>query len=374
MVWVLPLILTMLFLAACAAPSPTGNQATIQVMVASTLTQAPTPTSQPTATVAPTATPLPPAISAQNAAGLEKLGEISAPSLRKVVFSPDGKVFASGAGNEADFGIKIWQSRDGVLIKSITAFSGIVWDLAFSPDGKWIASAADDQNGQRVRIWNAADGSLFASLDGPPTTSSVAFSPDGSRLAVGGLNGWPQGIIWIYDTTTWQTVQVLGATGQNVTALVYSRDGSQLISGGTDGHIRLWSLSDGLILNLSSPGQQANRLALSPDGALLASSFCTKTDSSGCIKGGIAIWRTTDWTIIQKFEDIAESLVFSVDGSLLVSGSGANDPFVRIRRVDDWLLVHTLAGEAFSVALSPDDRLLVSANWNTISLWGLPPN
>jgi WD40 repeat protein len=332
----------------------------------------PVATQPPTATLpSPTATPVPPTINAQNAGQVDKLGEWSAASLRKVVFSPDGKIFATASGNEADFGIKIWQSQGGALLQSFTGFSGIVWDLAFSPDGQWIASVANDQNGQRLRIWNTADGRELIALDGPPTASSVAFSPNGKRLVVGGLSDWPQGVIWVYDTTSWKMVQVMPALGQNVTAIVFSQDGSHLISGGTDGIIRLWSMSKGTGVNFTSPGPQANRLALSPDGKLLASSFCTKTGSNGCMQGGITIWRTANWVITQKFGDLAESLAFSPDGNLLISGSGPNDPLIRIRRVDDWTVMRTLPSEALSVALSPDSRLLVSTTWNKILLWGV---
>jgi WD40 repeat protein len=288
-----------------------------------------------------------------------------------VVFSPDGAIFATGAGNEADFAIQTWQSQGGALLQAFPAFTGIVWDLAFSPNGQWIASAADDQNGQHLRIWSTADGRQLIALDGPPTASSLAFSPDGTHLAVGGLSGWPQGVIWIYDTTTWKMVQLMTAPGQNVTALVFSQDGSRLISSGTDGHIRVWAMPAGTLLKDLSAGRQANRLALSPDGSLLASTCCTNTNSTGCIQGGINVWRTADWIIIQKFEDLAESLVFSADGSLLISGSGQNDSLVRVRRVEDWALLRTLPGPAFSVALSPDGRLLISTTWEKISLWGL---
>ena len=338
---------------------------------AATDTPQPTVTELPTATQPPTATPLPPVISAQNAAQVDRLGEMGVASLRKVVFSPDGETFATGEGNEADFGVDIWQAPGGDLRQSMTGFSGIVWDLAYSPDGQRIVTAADDQGGQHLRIWDAADGRELITVDGPPTTSSLAFSPDGARLAVGGLSGWPQGVIWVYDTTTWKMVQLLIAPGQNVTALLFNRDGSRLISSGTDGNIRVWSMPDGTQLNKVSAGRQANRLALSPDDSLLASNFCTKTDSSGCIQGGVAIWKTSNWTTIQKFEDIAESLAFSPDGSLLVSGSGQNDPLVRIRQAGDWALLRTLPGEAFSVAFSPDSRLLVSTQWNKIVIWGL---
>jgi WD40 repeat protein len=347
-----------------------ANQSSTVLPLATSSPQ-PTATIQPTEIIPPTATPLPPVINAENAAQVDQMGVLDGSSLRKVVFSPDGKIFATGSGNETDFGIITWQSQGGELLQSFMGFTGIVWDLAFSPDGGRIASAADDKNGQRIRIWNSFDGNQYTSLDGPPTASSVAFSPDGALLAVGGLNGWPNGVIRIYDAKSWQLVNQLPAPGQNVTALVFSQDGSQLISSGTDGLIRLWSLSNGAQTKVMSSGRQANRLALSPDGKLLASSFCSRTDSSGCILGGIAVWRTVDWTIVQKFTDLAESVVFSADSNLLVSGSGPNDRLIRIRRVADWTVVKTLQGEAFSVALSPDSRLLVSTRWDKIYLWGL---
>jgi WD40 repeat protein len=329
----------------------------------------PTATEEPTATETPT--PTPPAISAQNAVQVDKLGEVSSPSLRKVVFSPDGKFFATSAGNDGDFGVKIWQSQGGVLIRSITGFSGIVWDAAFSPDGQWIATAANDQAGQHLRIWNVSDGRQLVTLDGPGTASSVAFSPDGSHLAVGGMSDWPLGEIWIYDTTSWKRLQVLPATGQNVLALVFRPDSNHLISSGTDGIIRVWTWSKGTIQKTMLHGLQANRLALSPDDSLMASTYCSATGTNGCTKGGILIWRTVDWVIVQQFSDLAESVAFSADGSMLISGSGANDAVTRIRNTKDWTVVKTLPGQAYSVAMSPDNRLLISSSFTSISLWGM---
>jgi WD40 repeat protein len=247
-----------------------------------------------------------------------------------------------------------------------------VWDLAFSPDGQWIASAADDPNGQHVRIWNVADGRQLVILDVSDTTNSVAFSPDGTRLAVGGTrSGWPLGAIWIYDTTHWKRVQVLTAAGQNVLALVFTRDNNHLISSGTDGNIRVWTIVKGSEQVRLLHGKEANHVALSPDGSLMASAYCSTSGTYGCTQGGIVVWRTSDWAITQQFGDLAESLAFSADGSMLISGSGPNDPLIRIRQVSDWTVVKTLPGPATSVAMAPDNRLMVTTSWDKISLWGL---
>ena len=362
---------------ACSGPTivtntlaPTLHPSATQA--AATATLQPTETVMPTATQPPTATPLPPIINVENATKVDKLLEMASPSLRKVVFSPDGKLFATASGNDSDFGVKIWQSQGGSLFQSFAGYTGIVWDVTFSPDGQWIASAANDQKGQGVRIWNVSDGRSLVTLDGPGTASSIAFSPDGTRLAVGGLSGgWPLGAIWIYDTNSWKRLKVLDATGQNVLALVFTRDGNHLISSGSDGNIRIWTVAKETEQNRKFHGLQANHLALSPDGSLLASSFCAITGTNGCTKGGTVVWHTSDWSIVKQFDDMAESLAFSIDGSLLITGSGPNDPLVRIRQVNDWTVIKTLPGPAFNVTMSPDSRLLVTASFDKISLWGL---
>ena len=57
-----------------------------------------------------------------------------------------------------------------------------VWSVAFSPDGQRLASGGDDQT---VKIWDSATGKELLSLKGHAGRSSVAFSPDGQRLASG---------------------------------------------------------------------------------------------------------------------------------------------------------------------------------------------
>jgi len=322
-------------------------------------------------TLTAAAAPHPP-ITPENVTQLVRQSETGTPSLRRVVFSPDGSLFATATGNDNDYGIKIWQRDDLSLKKEITNLTGIVWDIAFSPDGRFLVSAADDTNGRTLRVWNPADGAQVAVPIALPSSSSLAFSPDGSHLAVGGLTGWPNGTIWIYDTKTWDVEQQWKAANQNVTALVYTSDGRRLVSAGTDGLIRVWSVADGKEEKVFSAGKQANRLALSPDGQRLASSFCAAFDASGCTKGGVAVWNTQDWKKLQKFDDLAECLAFSPDGLLLVTGSGQHDPVMRFRRVQDWTLVHTLAGDTRSAALSPDGRLLVSLEWNKVLVWAVP--
>jgi WD40 repeat protein len=58
--------------------------------------------------------------------------------------------------------------------------------VAYSPDGQRIASGADDGT---VKIWNAETGALISALSGHiDSVVSVAFSPDGRRLVSGSFD------------------------------------------------------------------------------------------------------------------------------------------------------------------------------------------
>lgn len=58
------------------------------------------------------------------------------------------------------------------------------WHLAWSADGQWLAVAADRD---RLFILNGKDGTLHRQINTPTdSTTSLAFSPDGSRLACAG--------------------------------------------------------------------------------------------------------------------------------------------------------------------------------------------
>jgi hypothetical protein len=82
------------------------------------------------------------------------------------------------------------------LIK-IAAAQDKVSSVAFSPDGKRIASGSWDKTDKTVRVWDAGTGQPI----GQPLTghtdpvNSVAFSPDGTRIASGSVDTtlrlWP---------------------------------------------------------------------------------------------------------------------------------------------------------------------------------------
>lgn len=72
-------------------------------------------------------------------------------------------------------------------------------------------------------------------------TVAVAFSPDGSRLAVGAQEGHFQ----LYDTETWSLVRQLEGHGASVNGIAWHPDGNELLTWASDKTVRRWSLDTG---------------------------------------------------------------------------------------------------------------------------------
>ena len=154
--------------------------------------------------------------------------------------SSDGELVAVG-GPPDDARIEVWDTASAKLRQTFDSGNNTaITNLAFQPGGDLLA--ATDLQGA-LRIWNSRDGKLVKQIAATPEQqwfSALAFSPDGSML----VTGSPNGDTVFRNAQTGETVAILSgrATGIGVYALAFSPDGQLLASGLSDQSVRLFTL------------------------------------------------------------------------------------------------------------------------------------
>src|SRR5262249_22735561 len=140
----------------------------------------------------------------------------------------------------------------------LKGFEEGVNSVAFSPDGTRIATAAlqDRQGaGTELKVWDARTGVVLLDLTDPPPEGglflnlrggSVAFSADGTRLLTAGVRdkkSWRGEAARVRDARTGAVLAELPGVGPVLSA-AFSRDGTRIVTGGW-GTVKVWDARTG---------------------------------------------------------------------------------------------------------------------------------
>jgi WD40 repeat protein/serine/threonine protein kinase/tetratricopeptide (TPR) repeat protein len=258
-------------------------------------------------------------------------------------------------------------------IFTLQGHTSSVTSVAFSPDGTRIVTGGGDQNQPfEVKVWDARTGMFLFDLKGLPQkvpgvnipVVSVAFSPDSKRIVTAG--GDKTARVW--DAKGALQLELKDHAG-DVSCAAFSPDGTQIATGfraDNAGIVKVWDVRTGkAVLDWRGHESGTTRLAFSPDG--------TRIVTAGTDKA-VRVWEARTGKILLEAKGTISSyssVAFSPDGKRLVAGR--DDGTARVidaqtgavllelkgrPRVANWVSLTTRG--VLTVAFSPDGTRIVT--------------
>ncbi len=279
-----------------------------------------------------------------------------------VALSPDGKLFAATEGTRLD----VWNAETGKQIKSFPSLkqpaSGFLY---FSPNGDYLVIGTFQRTASLL-AWRTEDAERTIPLPktriGGDSTFHACFSPDSSRIVVGGGSGEKLCVFDVKDLTTVMELQC------NARTSVVTPDGKTLVvnsmrQGVEDSDVCMFEMGTGKELRRFPLPGGAYSLDISPDGRTLAYGFSEQSCLVDLATG----------KVLHKLTGRPIAVAFTPDGNTLVANAGT---YLRTwnpttgQEKDPQL---GNFGYDSALAVSPDGRILASADWlsREVTLWDL---
>jgi WD40 repeat protein len=191
--------------------------------------------------------------------------------------------------------------------------------VAFSPDGTWLAVAGTSLRARAermigaTRVYSTDTATKHLELEHPSFVQEVSISPTGQLLATCGAGeGAVGGAVWLWELPGGKRLRVLKQV-QGVDGIAFSPDGAFLATCGRSLPTRLWTTATGKVHWTSKAAEDAIEVRFSPDGLLLA--LATE-------EGAILLDAATGEVrrTLERDEEV-HSVAFSPDSRLLATGT-----------------------------------------------------
>ncbi len=295
-------------------------------------------------------------------------------------FSPDGTRIVTGSGDNT---AKVWDAQTGSPLLDLEGHSFGVTSVAFSPDGKRIVTGSQDST---AKVWDAQTGFPLLELQGQDPfeglnhkhdartgsplrelqghsqfISSVAFSPDGTRIVTGSGDGTAK----VWDAQTGSPLLDLKVHSDLVLSVAFSPDGTRIVTGSLIRTAKVWDAQTGsLLLDLHGHAGPVNSVAFSPDGTRIV---------TGSDDGTAKVWDAQTGSPMLDLEGdsrMVTSVAISSDGTRIVTGSWDQTTVWESQTGSPLFDLEGHSTSVYSVAFSPDGtRIVTGSGDKTAKVW-----
>ena len=309
-------------------------------------------------------------IDVTNGAVVRTLGAGLVPPIALAV-RPDQQRLAVGSG---DGSVRLINPANAAELQSLDA-GGAVTALAWRADGQRLAAATAAAGDRPPRITGFAPpatppqpppGRELERQDAAPATADVvrlAFDRDGRD--VWGVQA--DGVLARWTLAATAPLFKLDHGGP-VLAVVISRDGQSIVSGGADNTVRVWDAATGQQrAQMAGHTAAVHALAFTPDEALVVSAAADRTLRLWDVGGGRQLKQ------VATTEETVYSIAVHPAGQTVAAGGA--DRAVHLVNLVSGAVERTLAGHGdfvHSVAFNPAGTTLLSYGYaGELRIWGL---
>jgi WD40 repeat protein len=288
-----------------------------------------------------------------------------------IAFSPGGRILATASIGE----IKLWDVSTGQELRTLKGYEPFE-PFAISPDGQVLVSVGVTSFGMAIiKLWQIDTGRKLCSFEtNASLAKSIAFSPDGQTLAIGGKGvfmGFGTIELWKLNTEQGKPQRLSTLSdlfSKEVNFVTFSPDAQFVASVDGDRTVKLWRVSDGQVI-FTFKGSSSSSVVFSPDGQILA---------SGSFQGTIKLWRVSDGQVIGTLTGHTgwvSCVAISPDGQIIAS-SGSSDNTIKLWQLRDKQEICTIMGHStsiLSIAFSQNGQTLATlasgSSDKTIKIW-----
>jgi WD40 repeat protein len=297
-----------------------------------------------------------------------------------LTFSPDGATLATSG----DDGVKFWKPQSGELRTTLGSESQPVKKLAFSPDGKILAGIAGSDapsiGGGQCLLWNGKTGDFKGALlqNSYSGATSLAFSPDGKTLALGQEDSSKHnGYISLWDVATHRYLGIINAHRDQILSIAFAHHGKTIATASDDNTVKLWDLKTRRLkrtLRGDEKGKGFWALAFSPDDRQLATANILAGEMYAA--SILQIWNSATGKARPLFTQggIVTAIEFTDSQTIVVPGdsyAGGEIVFCNVASGKTKRLAGSGSGFFAPLALSHGKNFLAVASGADVVLWNL---